>query len=258
MRNIFIKSSLIIISTLSLYSCSSLKKEKKQAEETVTLNGVWELASISSVANIDKEFPDKLPNLLFDNKEGLIGFGNDGCNQYRANFSIKKNNTLEVSSEVSNTRMFCDKVNSALYLKNLSEANSFEISENILKLNTPTDTLKFYKVSLEGKWVLDKLNTVKAKVNDLYPYKKPFINININSNQITGNTACNSITANFLIFENKMSFKHIISTKMFCEGSGEKDFTDALGKVKKYEIKGTRLILSNDKKVIMEFKRDYE
>ena len=52
-----------------------------------------------------------------------------------------------------------------------------------------------------------------------------------------------------------MSFKHVLTTKMFCDGTGEKDFTDALARTTNYELKGTRLLLLENDKIIMEFKR---
>lgn len=261
MKTFFLKLSFLLIFSIFLMNCATKKGVQTKDTQINLPNGVWELASISSVNNLEKEFPDQLPTLIFENADdskNIKVFGNDGCNNYQANFIIKKNAILEVKPEIATTRMLCNKVNSALYLKILTEANSYELDENILKLNSPTDTLKLYRVSLNGKWFLNKLNTTKKKLDDLYPYKKPFINIDINSNQITGYTACNSINAQVLIFQNTMKFNHVSSTKMFCDGTGEKDFTNALEKVTHYELKGTRLILFNNNKAIMEFIKQYE
>lgn len=255
MKKLLLKTSLILATTILFVSCAS----KKEITEQITkLNGSWQIASITGVKNLDKVFPEQLPTLTFESNEKTMAYGNDGCNNYRTEIIVKKDNQLEVSKNIASTMMACDKVKSVLYMEKFSNANSFSISENVLKLHTPTDTLKFYKISLEGKWTLDKMNTVKKKVSEIYPYKKPFINININSNQITGNTACNNITANFLIYQNTMSFKHVLTTKMFCEGNDEKNFTDALARTTHYELQGTRLILLENKKIILEFKREFE
>lgn len=258
MKTIFLRTSLLLITFSLLINCTSQKHNKNYDNKISFPSGVWELADISSLKNIEKEFPNQLPTLIFEKNNDLIFFGNDGCNNYQADFVIRKNHFLKVKSTIETTKMLCNKVNNQLYLKNLSEVNSFDSSENILKLNTVTDTLKFYRVSLNGKWYLNKLNTTKKKLDDLFPYKKPFINIDINSNHISGFTACNSVNANILIFQNTMKFNHVTSTKMFCDGTGEKDFTNALEKVTNYELKGTRLILFEDNKIIMEFIKRYE
>lgn len=242
-----------------MVSCA-LKKENKIKEDAILYpSGVWELSEISSIKKINKEFPNQLPTLIFEKTDSnLKAFGNDGCNNYEVDLTVKQNNILEIHSEISSTKILCNKVNNQLYLNNLKAVKSFELSENILKLHTTTDTLKFYRISLNGKWFLNKLYTTKKKIDDLYPYKKPFINIDINSNQISGFTACNSITANILIFQNTMQFNHIISTKMFCDGTGEKELTEALSKITNFELKGTKLLLSQKDKVIMEFIKKYE
>ena len=258
MKNIFFKTSILLVTSVLFFSCASKNGDKNIKETIIYPDGIWELAEITSVKNINNEFPNKLPTLIFENNNNFKAFGNDGCNRYDINLSIKSKNKIKISSEINTTKMFCNDVNSELYLKTLTEANSYHLSKNILKINTQTDTLKFYKVSLDGKWFLSKINTTKKKFDDLYPYKKPFITIDINSNQISGFTACNSINANILIFQNTMKFDNVTSTKMFCDGTGEKELTNALTKVTNFELKGTKLILLEKNKIILEFKRQYE
>jgi len=61
-----------------------------------------------------------------------------------------------------------------------------------------------------------------------------------------------------LMFQNTMKFNHITSTKMFCDGVNEKVFTDALEKVTHYKLEGTRLVLLEKEKKIMELVQQYE
>ena len=257
MKSVFLKFSLLFFSSTCLLSCISSKKNQTTTEQINYPDGVWELASIHSVQNINDEFPDQLPTLIFDINEPLKAFGNDGCSKYRANFLFKSKNKIQIKTEVIE-KAVCENINSDLYLNTLKQANSINLSENILKINTQTDTLKFYKVSLEGKWFLTKINTVKKKVADLYPYKKPFINIDIRNNSIKGFTACNSINATMLLHQKNISFSEINSTKMFCDQTDTKELTAALVKVTDYELKGTNLILLEKNKIILEFKRQYE
>lgn len=90
----------------------------------------------------------------------------------------------------------------------------------------------------------------------MYPYKKPFINLDIFSTKFTGNTACNMMSGKVTMFQNTIKFEHIVQTEMFCDGLNEKIFSDALLKVTHFKLEGTKLVMLQKDKKILEFIRE--
>lgn len=249
------KFILLFLSGVLLTACAA-KKEIK--EDQSLLNGTWELAKADYSKNLTKDYPEGLPTLTFDSSDNLSIYGYDGCNRINTKATLKKDNAIVIAPEVMSTMMACQKVKSQEYVKALTTATTYDLKNNVLVLKSDAGELTFYKVSLNGNWYLDKIYVGKVKAADLYPYKKPFIKIDINQPTFTGNSACNAINGQLLMFQNTMKFNHITSTKMFCDGVNEKVFTDALAKVTHYKLEGTRLILLEKEKKIMELVQQYE
>jgi heat shock protein HslJ len=115
--------------------------------------------------------------------------------------------------------------------------------------------------SLFGKkWYLRKVNKIYG--NDLPAFKTDtvggltaFIKFNKEKMSAGGNGGCNSFGGSFNINGRTIHISDIISTQMYCQGISqtEKDFFDALRKVNRYEIKGQKLILYQDKTNLLEF-----
>lgn len=251
MKKIFL---LFTVATL-IVSCAA-KKEMK--EDQTLLNGTWELAGASFSKDLTKDFKEGLPTLTFDNAENLSVYGYDGCNRINGKAVLQKNQEISFPNDFISTMMACNKVKSDDYKKALTQTTSYNLKNNVLVLKSETGEMKFHKVTLNGNWYLDKIYVGKIKAADLYPYKKPFIKIDINQPVFSGNSACNAINGQLLIFQNTMKFNHITSTKMFCDGVNEKVFTDALEKVTHYKLEGTRLVLLQKEKKIMELVQQYE
>lgn len=251
MKKIFLFLTLGILIT----SCAT-KKEIK--EDQNLLNGTWELAKASFSKDLTKDFKEGLPTITFDNSENLAIYGYDGCNKINTKALLKKEQAIVISPEIVSTMMACSKVKSEEYRNALINTQSYVLKTNVLILKSEHTELKFHKVSLNGNWYLDKIYIGKIKAADLFPYKKPFITIDINQPVFSGNTACNAINGQLLMFQNTMKFNHITSTKMFCDGINEKVFTDALEKVTHYKLEGTRLILLEKEKKIMELVQQYD
>lgn len=249
------KKLCIFLSAAFLLSCAA-KKEIK--EDQSLLNGNWELAGADFSKDLAKDFKEGLPTLTFDSSENLKIYGYDGCNRINTNAVLKKDHTISIAPEIASTMMACKKVKSDEYKRALTKATSYSLTSNVLVLKSEYGELRFHKVSLNGNWYLDKIYVGKVKAADLYPYKKPFIKIDINKPIFSGNTACNAINGQLLMFQNTMKFNHITSTEMFCNGVNEKVFTDALGKVTHYKLEGTRLILLEKDKKIMELVQQYD
>ena len=249
------KKLCIILGTVFLMSCAA-KKEIR--EDQTLLNGTWELAGANFSKDLAKDFKEGLPTLTFDNAENLTVYGYDGCNRINTRAVLKKDHAISIAPEIASTMMSCNKVKSNEYKNVLVKASSYILNNNVLVLKSEDGELRFHKVSLNGNWYLDKIYVGKIKAADLYPYKKPFIKIDINKPVFSGNTACNVINGQLLMFQNTMKFNHITSTEMFCNGVNEKVFTDALGKVTHYKLEGTRLILLEKEKKIMELVQQYD
>lgn len=251
MKKIFL---LFTVATI-IISCAA-KKEMK--EDQTLLNGTWELAGASFSKDLTKDFKEGLPTLTFDNAENLSVYGYDGCNRINGKAVLQKNQEISFPNDFISTMMACNKVKSDDYKKALTQTTSYNLKNNVLVLRSETGVMKFHKVTLNGNWYLDKIYVGKIKAADLYPYKKPFIKIDINQPVFSGNSACNAINGQLLMFQNTMKFNHITSTKMFCDGVNEKVFTDALEKVTHYKLEGTRLVLLQKEKKIMELVQQYE
>lgn len=249
------KLLVFLSAAILLVSCAA-KKEIK--EDQTLLNGNWELAKASYSKNLSKDYPKGLPTLTFDSSDNLSIFGYDGCNRINSKATLKKEQQITIAKEMASTMMACNKVKSTEYTNALTNATAYELKNNVLILKSETESLTFYKITLNGNWYLDKIYVGKIKAADLYPYKKPFIKIDINQPVFSGNTACNTINGQLLMFQNTMKFNHITSTKMFCEDVNEKVFINALEKVTHYKLEGTRLILLEKDKKIMEMVQQYE
>lgn len=241
-----------------LVSCSIKKQVFNQKQDQAVLNGNWELAAAGFSANLDKDFPEGLPTIKFDGSDEIKVYGYDGCNRLNGKAVLKKNNEISFQPNFVSTMMACNKVKSAEFKNALLHTTAYTMTNNVLILKNDSVSLKFHKITLNGKWFLDKIYVGKIKAADLYPYKKPFIVIDINQPVFSGNTACNALKGQLLLYQNTMKFNHISSTKMFCDGVNETVFTNALAKVTHYRLEGTRLILLENDKKIMEMVQQYE
>lgn len=64
--------------------------------------------------------------------------------------------------------------------------------------------------------------------------------------KVTGTTDCNRFFGNYTLQENQLSFGPLASTKMFCEGSQETPFLEALSRVRSYLLVDGQLVLELD------------
>ena len=92
--------------------------------------------------------------------------------------------------------------------------------------------------SLNGTWELNYITGTRLAVNDLYTLKKPMLTFNINESKVNGNTGCNifngmisDITPGKIVFDKNMAM-----TRMYCDGDGEKVFTENFQKVDGFSI----------------------
>ena len=104
----------------------------------------------------------------------------------------------------------------------------------------------------ETKWLLKKIHTDSGieVVNT-----KAFIKFDEAKQSAGGNGSCNSFGSTTSIEKNKISFKNIFSTKMYCADvqQTENRYFTLLGKVNRFEVKDNQLTLYLDKEVLLEF-----
>ena len=107
------------------------------------------------------------------------------------------------------------------------------------------------------KWALAKIydNGKEETVNT-----KAFIRFNKEKGSAGGNGSCNSFGSTTTVTGNDVTFKNIFSTKMYCEQVQqiENKYLGKLGEITRYEIKAKKLLLYNDKELMLEFTAEEE
>ena len=104
----------------------------------------------------------------------------------------------------------------------------------------------------DTKWLLRKIHTGPG-VEEVET--KAFIKFNAEKKSAGGNGSCNNFGSTARVNNNEVSFSNIFSTKMYCEGvqKTEDTFFKQLGKVNRFEIVEKRLLLYQDKELLLEF-----
>ncbi len=107
----------------------------------------------------------------------------------------------------------------------------------------------------ETKWSLKKIYT-KQETEEVNT--KAFIKFNQQRQSAGGNGSCNTFGSSLTVNGDKISFKDIFSTKMYCEGVQqiEDKFFQQLNKINRFEIKDKTLLLLRDDEVLLEFQSE--
>lgn len=111
---------------------------------------------------------------------------------------------------------------------------------------------------LSGTWQLDYISGPRIAFEGLYPNKKPFLKIEVDSNRVSGNSSCNNFFGKLNREGRNISFKEGLGmTKMACQGEGESVFIRTLEKIDKYDLTddGNMLHLIMGDIAMMRFKR---
>ncbi|MBS1737636.1 MAG: META domain-containing protein [Bacteroidetes bacterium] len=185
-------------------------------------------------------------NLVFDNVNPIKVYGSTGCN--RLNGTVTATSNSVKFSPLATTRMACPGNDESRFLDAISKTDNWKVAGNQLSLYQGDVLLaKFTGVSkkltanLGGSWTLNYLSGLRIAFDGLYPDKKPHVVFNLASNEMSGNTSCNSFTAKYNMDGSKISFKDALRTMMYCEGGGEEAFLNMLKKVDHYSADGKAL-----------------
>lgn len=106
---------------------------------------------------------------------------------------------------------------------------------------------------LSGSWVLTYITGPRITFEGLYPGQKPTATFDIEKNQLSGNSSCNSYGSGIVLDKDKIKIEKPYSTMMACEGNGESVYLSTLLKVNRYKVKGDTLSLYMDDIEMMRF-----
>lgn len=101
-------------------------------------------------------------------------------------------------------------------------------------------------------------NDLPSFKTDTINEKTAFIIFNNIKKSAGGNGGCNSFGGTLSVKGNQIHVSQIISTQMYCEGiqQTENDFFAALTKVNRFEAKNKRLLLYQDKLLLLELESE--
>lgn len=104
-------------------------------------------------------------------------------------------------------------------------------------------------------WALSAMDMEKINL-DNYPEGCPTIEIFLHDKTVSGFSGCNQYIASLeIIAARDIKFGNIMATKKYCATVNEKLYFDYLAKVNAYQIEKMELILFEDGKEILRFKK---
>jgi heat shock protein HslJ len=129
----------------------------------------------------------------------------------------------------------------------LSVISAVTFSCNASKEAMNTDTSLY-----DTKWSLKKIHSGDQSQGVA---TKAFIRFDKEKGSAGGNGSCNGFGSNFTVENDKLSFKNIFSTKMYCEAvqTIENKFFQGLQTANRFEVKEKSLFIYNDKQLLLEF-----
>ena len=92
------------------------------------------------------------------------------------------------------------------------------------------------------EWRLVRLGDAAVTANDLH---QPHLALDRATRRMSGSGGCNRISGGYTLKGQKLTFGHVMSTMMACDGvmDTEQNFLKALGEVKRWKIAGRQLTL---------------
>lgn len=234
------------------------------------LNKKWTLKKLGDNEITSSNFKNGLPELQIDIERGRFG-GNAGCN--RITGSLWSEYNLIRFNDPAITMMACEDMEKEKeFLNALKKTTQFKINGNELILSNPDSvTMVFYDPDvqlnesfenddssrvyrLHDIWLLESINGETADGKN-FMKELPQIEINTTEMNFSGSGGCNRINGIIEVKGNSIKFDRIISTRMMCPGTGERDFLAALQNVNAWSIEKNKLYLIQDGKTVIVFKK---
>lgn len=229
----------------------SLVKELERKEDPrAQLQGNWILATING-GNINRMVV--IPTMMFDVK-GMSISGNGGCNLYSTQIAELTTQEIKFKQGLGTLKACNNKNIESEYHKALSSVEKYKVSDNKLTFHDQdgNTVLSYLKVEvskansdLSGVW-----KNIKINGDSLSEVKEnPSITFDLNKMMVAGKDACNNFNTSIETLSNSdLVFGDIASTKMMCpDMETPKVFLDALSKVVNYRVKGSELVMLDEK-----------
>lgn len=216
----------------------------------------WTLIEIN-----ETKIEGKNPVLTFNEKNN--SFGIRICNGIGGNYTLK-GNELKFSKIIS-TMMACPEPlmgNEIKFNEAIKKVTRFEqTADSLIFLANDTPVLKFVSenqssspnVTFENtKWFLTDIGTKKIAPQEPFPY----LQFDKEKMSVAGSGGCNRLFGSYKIENQSLSFGAIGMTKMACAGEKnqiERDFSQALGKVNRFELSGDTLSFFAGETLLLKF-----
>jgi heat shock protein HslJ len=106
-----------------------------------------------------------------------------------------------------------------------------------------TDSTAVSPSIFDKEWVVIQIGS--EKIEQLNNNQPP--NLKLSENKISGYSSCNRFHGTYTMEENKITFSHIVITKMLCPETNEIEsaYLEALSNVQRWEYKGENLYFFN-------------
>lgn len=151
----------ILIFVIFCLTISTCESAKSVSDNTVTLEGTWQLNYITGPRiAFDGLYPKMKPTINFNLKENKVS-GNNSCNQYFGSLLLDGNQINFKDAKMGMTKMACPGLGESTFMKTLEKIDSYSISEDGKTLNFSMGTIvmmrfeKVVKDSHNSKTALD-------------------------------------------------------------------------------------------------------
>lgn len=217
----------------------------------------WTLTEING-----KKIEGNKPTLQFDEKEKR--FGIKICNGIGGNYRVNDSN-IEFYDVIS-TMMACPEPimgNEVKFNEAVEKVTRFEQKgDSLVFFAKDKPVLKFVSEMQSGlpnktlentKWVLTNIGTKPISPKAPFPY----LEFDKETSRVSGLAACNRISGGYTISGDALKFGAIAMTRMACidpeKGEIERQFTQALEKVNRFEVKNGTLSLFDGTTLLLKF-----
>lgn len=218
----------------------------------------WELTELNG-----ESVRDSTAFIEFNESENRIA-GNTGCNRMFGSYELADG--MFKLKGAGSTRMACLQDGAmeteAALLRALGEADSLKQRGQTLAFHSNGKRVLKFKAAKSGststdltskKWILKKIGDMNVDLGS----DVPFLNFDAEKKGAGGNSGCNVFGGNYETEGKSIKFRDIISTMRACEFEDrmtiERGFLDGLQNADRFEIKGGKLFLYRENKVLLEF-----
>ncbi len=111
---------------------------------------------------------------------------------------------------------------------------------------------------MQGTWTLEWISGARITADGLYPEDKPTIEFDTDSGRVSGFSGCNRYNGTFELNGPQLKIgDNLAMTRMFCPGSGELVYTQALKKINGVRITDEhKLELLTEDQVMLRFRQE--